>query len=303
MHLDKPPLIAGKTILIKVIAMLLFLGASVFLFSRSIDRGDRYLDVRDRALKIEATVVSIKEDTDSEGSTEYDIYIGYTYEGKYYEHQHDTYHSYSSAKKQLGKKVTIYVDPEHPGRTLHSITSSCATYAIFGYTSLMIFLFLLCGPYRKTNVHAFGWNRATVEKDLPNIVRFGHRYQFMIIPAIVGMVIMTRFNDFTYKIFWVLNSAWLLIGLLVLRTRCRKLRLVKQGRYTFRKDVLINKEEKYDSEDGYTYVLTFSGADSTWTKNVSERVFNTMQKGHTVDAVYLEGAKSPLVKYDHGGEF
>lgn len=297
MRYEKPPFLPTKSVILKCFGIVLFLALSVFLLYKSVERGDHYLEVRNSALEIVATVVSVDEDYDPDNGTDYDTVIGYTYEGQYYEREYKTYSTYKKAAEHLGEQVTIYVDPDEPGDTIGSISSSCGNYAIFGVLALIISVAILCSPFRMRYVDAYGWNRTTVQMDLALVLRHNHRWLSCVIPSLVGMFLLSRFTDFASNFLWVCNWVLMFIGLVIYRSYRRKLQLVKNNSYTINKDTLVSKKESYDSDSGTTYSLTFANEKQKWDKTVTKKVYQAMEKGHTIDTVYLQGAKKPILVY------
>ena len=115
------------------------------------------------------------------------------------------------------------------------------------------------------------------------------------LPSVVAICILVRFAEFASTFLWV--CAWLLmfVGLVILCNCLRKLRLVREGKYTIYQDKLTKKHNTYDSEDGYTYYLTFANQKYEWKKMVTKAVYDSMEEGNVVDAVYLDGMKKPVL--------
>lgn len=295
MHLEKPPFLSGKDMAWKCIGLLILLLIVAATLYHCVDLGDHYLDIYDRAVTLEATVVNVEEDYDPEDGTEYDTIIGYTYQGKYYERIHSSYSTYKKAASHMGEKVMIQIDPEEPQNTLKAIRSDCAIFGCFGVIFLIAFVAVCCGPFRLRYVQSYGWNRSAIEMDIPIVLRHNYRFLSCFLPSAVGFFLLWRYREFAAVFIWVFNSILLLIGLIILGVYLHKRKLIKEGRYTIRQDTLIRKTTTYDSDDGTTYYFEFENGGGTWKKSVKAKLYDAMQEGDVMDAVYLEGTKLPLL--------
>lgn len=71
---------------------------------------DEYHRLEHTAVQVTATITRVEEH-ESDDSTDYWQYISYTHEGRTYS---DIFYKSSSKSNVLGKKVTVYIDPEQP---------------------------------------------------------------------------------------------------------------------------------------------------------------------------------------------
>lgn len=88
-----------------VIGLGLFAGGIIWLIS--------CFHFRETAIEVPAVITEITRQRDSDGEYYHNVYISYEYNGEYFEDI--PINSYSSSMYQ-GQEVTLYCDPEHPGR-------------------------------------------------------------------------------------------------------------------------------------------------------------------------------------------
>ena len=80
------------------------------------------------------------------------------------------------------------------------------------------------------------------------------------------------------------------------------LRVIKNQEYRVPRDILVEKSTSYDSEDGFTYTLTYqTDCGTRWDKNTTERIYTILNEGSGVIAVYMPGKQKPLLHYDLWG--
>ena len=91
----------------------LFLVLGVGWLYGNILTSDEYDRLEHTAVMVNATVTRVKEVRDDEGMDDYKQYISYTYQGILYR---DVYYKTTGKSDVMGDRVTVYIDPENPGK-------------------------------------------------------------------------------------------------------------------------------------------------------------------------------------------
>lgn len=88
-----------------IIGLGLFVGGLAWLIS--------CFHFRESAIEVPAVITEITKQRDSDGEYHYKVYISYEYSGEFFEDI--PINSYSSSMYE-GQEITLYCDPEHPGK-------------------------------------------------------------------------------------------------------------------------------------------------------------------------------------------
>lgn len=282
---------------IKCIVSLILLVAIVLFLRGGIRNGEQYLKSSANAATVHATVVRIEEDWDSEDGTKYKAMMRYTYAGKEYEHHYKTYSTYDKAAAMLDKTVTLTVDPEHPNETIEDIRSSCVDCCVTAMILLSSMVFLLGTFVKCSNVDTYGWHMETVAQDLPKAVFSKNMFIVPLIPALGGAALLSRYYDAAGGLVFLAEGAALIGSAVMLKNYLRKMKLVREGRYILRRDYFVSKRFQYDSDGPDRYYVTFTNGQNTWEENMGKRLYDILEPGDTIDTVYLEGEKKPIMRH------
>ena len=268
---------------------------------------EHYRRVYQKPLEVEAVVAYHEVESDSEGSDDYLSYLSYTvngvkYTGVLYENKGS-----KSSLTPVGTQVTIQVSPENPGKTLSSIRKKAANTIYFTFAILFVSISLLLKRLitrGQTKGMRHKPDSETVERDARLQIWGDFRWKLYLLVC-VGLGVMCLYYPMIFKE----DAAQPIMGisavLLVIRSvkLCRMLGCLKRQEYRLMRNELINKSVHEDSDSGTTYTLQFGNEQGSWSKNVSLEVFNRVEVGQAVYALYFsEQDKKPFLHYDENGD-
>ena len=131
---EKPPINPVKLIL-KILLIPFLTLISAVMLNLTFGYGEHYLEIRDRAVEVEAVIVRVEESWDSDGDREYDAIMRYTVNGKDYEQKYRSFGSRYKAEDRIGTTVVTSVDPEDPQMEVHDLAVKCGRGTFFSTKS------------------------------------------------------------------------------------------------------------------------------------------------------------------------
>lgn len=292
--MEKPPRRVGMTIF-KYILVLVLLLLGYVLASGSFYEIMRYRNLQDAAVTVTAECTHIKETYDSEDGTEYDVYLTYVYQGDSYTNFHRTFGTLSAAEKLIGTNVEIRIDPENPDDLIGEVRNGGITMSILGSLAVAFVFSAICIREREYYVKVFGWRREAIDRDLRGKMR--RSASSWLWPIIFGAGMLTTGILLEATLMFIVGGAALVMGIFSLFDWAKKVRLVRQERYRITRDSLVGKHMSKDSDGDDTYHLDYSNGRETWSRNVSSLKYHQAVSGETIESVYLEGAKKPVLNY------
>ena len=292
--LDKPPINPVKLILKIVLIPVLSLIVAAMVYV-TFGYGEHYLQVCDTALEVEAVIVRVEESWDSEGDKQYDAIMRYTVNGQDYEQKYRSFGNKYKAEGRIGTTVVTSVDPEDPQTEIHDLAIKCGIGTVFSGIAMAILVAVISMGIRKPFTAYYGWNRASVEKDLPREIHRAYRWDVILLPGIVVATLLIRHHQVHDWFLFVIGAIVLLRGVVLLRNYIRAMHLFRQERFTLRRDTYVSKRVTTDSDGNEQYHITFSNGKNTWEQTVNRKRYDAQGSGNIIDAVYLEGDKRPIM--------
>ena len=273
------------------------------MFFKGIVDLEHYSRVYQNPLRTTATVTrhAVHEDEDD---TDYLSYITYTVNGVQYA---DIRYEDENRKGELtpvGQRVIVEVSPEDPAVLVKDLLS---TRFSTEFSTIMIAFAAAAGwqswTRRKRSKNLAGApDQEQMERDLRLTVYGRISLSSWLILAILMGALWWRYPLFIEDWIKYVAVGSLVIWLISLVFALRCLRSIQNQEYRVTRDVLEEKSSSYDSEDGYTYTLTYRSESGTyWSKNTTERIYTIINEGSGVIAVYMPGKKKPLLHYDLWG--
>lgn len=248
--------------------------------------------------------VTRHEVDENDDDTDYLSYISYTVNGVRYADIRYENKNKNAELTPIGQKVTVEVSPEDPAVLVEELLN---TRFSTEFSTIMIAFAAAAGwqiwMRRKRSKNLPGApEQEQIERDLRLTV-----YGRMSLSSWLILAILTSALWWRYPLFiegWIKYVAvgsiviWLIS--LVFAIRC--LWSIRNQDYRVTRDILVKKTRSYDSEDGYTYTLTYRSDNGTsWDKNTTERIYTIINEGSGVIAVYMPGNQKPLLHYDPWG--
>lgn len=291
---EKPPINPVKLILKIVLIPFLTLISAVML-NLTFGYGEHYLEIRDRAVEVEAVIVRVEESWDSDGDREYDAIMRYTVNGQDYEQKYRSFGNKYKAEDRIGTTVVTSVDPEDPQTEVHDLAVKCGIETFFSTAMMAILMATLTMRIRKPYTAYYGWSRSAAEKDLPHQIHSTYRWDVLLLPGIVMAALLIRHRQIHSWFLFAIGAIVLLAGVVVLRNYIHAMRLLRQERFTLRRDTYVSKQIRTDSDGDEHYSITFTNGKNTWEQAVDRKRYDTLGSGNIIDAVYLEGDKRPIM--------
>ena len=291
---EKPPINPVKLIL-KILLIPFLTLISAVMLNLTFGYGEHYLEIRDRAIEVEAVIVRVEESWDSDGDREYDAIMRYTVNGQDYEQKYRSFGNKYKAEDRIGTTVVTSVDPEDPQTEVHDLAVKCGIGTFFSTAMMAILMATLTMRIRKPYTAYYGWSRAAVEKDLPHQIHSTYRWDVFLLPGIVMVALLIRHRQVHSWFLFAIGAIVLLIGVVVLRNYIHAMRLLRQERFTLRRDTYVSKQIRTDSDGDEHYSITFTNGKNTWEQAVDRKRYDTLGSGNIIDAVYLEGDKRPIM--------
>lgn len=278
-----------KNILVPL--LLIIACCSVFL---GYTEGQRYLQLREHSVQVAVEESRIEEDEDSEGDTDYDLYVQYTYNGQRYEILYQRYNARKSAVSAQKSLTTLRIDPNDPVCHVEGVREDSMETWFFGALALALSAACCAIPGRKAYVQEYGWLRQYVEKDL--VIRLRRRMITWVPELLFSVVCFAGWIPCRMWMLFISGGISLVVGVIFAIRWLRNRTLIYGGEYSLRQDVLEEKAVKSDSE-GKNYHIYYSNGKEKWCRNTPKRVYDLLNCGDTVETVYLGEQKRPFFAF------
>lgn len=275
-----------------LIPSLLILGF-VMIFS-GYQESVRYLDVRDRAVTVSATITHFVKYEDSK-DTEYILYAKYTYIAEQYSTSYLTTTSYSKATSMIGQTVTFHINPDKPWEEVSDVKSGAVSLYCFGSLFAAAGVACCCIRERKHFVEAFGWTRQNVHSDLNAKIR--RKMASWLFFGISGICLLGAWFLHEHTLHLVFGLIFIVIAARSLGNWCKMRKYIQNGDYRLARETLTEKTSNSDGDGGRNYYLHFSDGENTRRCAVNYKRYNSAQEGETQEEVYLPGRKRPFFVY------
>ena len=264
---------------------------------------EHYTRVYQNPLRATATVIRHEVD-ENDDDTDYLSYISYTVNGVRYADIRYENKNKNAELTPIGQKVTVEVSPEDPSVLIADLLK---TRFSTEFSTIMVAFVAAAGwrgwTHRKRSKNLVGApDQEQLERDLRLTV-----YGRMSLSSWLILAILTGALWWRYPLFiegWVKYVAVgsIVIWLISLVVAIGCLRVIKNQEYRVTRDILVEKSTSYDSEDGFTYTLTYqTDCGTRWDKNTTERIYTILNEGSGVIAVYMPGKQKPVLHYDGWG--
>jgi hypothetical protein len=159
--------------------------------------------------------------------------------------------------------------------------------------SLRKFLKVLLIAKKHTNPAKFNNNKIIMH--LKNVAR--QRIAIILPCFFIAITQFIIFIIFEAPLFCVTAFVAFLISLLFLFKYLWVNLNIKRMRYFVVTETLVNKEITTDDENHSYYRLYFSSKTTNWKKNLSERQYNMIEPGETIQSVYYNNTSSPELAF------
>lgn len=296
---EKPP-IRKFQFYARIILMTILLCLSLLMVLSALAVASQYESAKDNALTLEAEIIRVDVQSDSEGSDTYWAVMRYKYRGVSYEGDYKSFGNERDARALVGQIVTIQVDPADPADTLDELLHN----GRFGIAMACIFLGLglACGKirYRQTYAETYGWRRETVKKDILQKLWRKSLWQPFLAAELVYIGAAAMYPGVYLNIGMVVIFLLVgVIGMVSLIRYLRDIRLVREDRFRLTRDRFVSKRIVTDSEDPDKHLITYTNGSETWEKQVSYKHYASADSSDTIESAYLEGHKRPILNYSH----
>lgn len=283
------------------VLMLAAFAVVVFFVAVPVISLEHYNRVYQNPLTVTATV-TVHDDYDDEGDTDYRSYISYQAGGRSYSDIQFEDKDTASELTPIGTQLQVQVSPEDPGRLISELEGE-GRMLIFSAPMLMYILSGLAGMLirnRRSRGICGTPDRETIARDLKLTIlgRMSHFFWFLIGAGYLTMWwrYPAVYQKKTLIAAAVCGVTWLWCVFRDIRDDAK----VRHQEFEVRRDELVQKEYIPDSE-GDTYRLHYRSGERTWSRDVSERYYNSVSEGAKILAVYLPGEKKPSLHYDLDG--
>lgn len=275
---------------IKIGLLAILLVAGILLLRSGYRTALHYLDVKDNAVEVTATVTRVDEWEDSEGSPYYDVYVKYTYMEQVYDQEIDGHRN-----ADVGDRFAIYINPADPMEIMQETRSSYKIAIVFGALFLGIAYGVTGMCIRSGWCETFGINKEMIHRDLLRKLKGNTGMGFLIIATGTGAGWSITRKDLLLLACAVLS---VIAGIRKLKTFLAESRLIKAQEYTVQNDRLISKRVEEDSE-GDTYYLRYQTSDGlSYELDVSPKVYHKAVEGDEILSVFLPQQKKPYMTID-----
>lgn len=292
---NKKPLLGT---ILAIVALLIV----VIMFIGSLKDCGRYARLYNDPIYVDAVVTDHDEYEDSDGDTTYRSYITYRLDGKKYTNVR--YESTSSRSKltDLGEEVTITINPEDHGELMKDVANPATTVMLGVFTSLGMAAAIQELLRLKLSRYQLGAiDREVARKDALIMVQ---SRVFRILWTLLAVLLVCLpsfypmlFGSGYYAAAIVMCIFWAICIVRIIRDT----RLIQNGNFEIRRDVLIRKEQSTDSDGDPVYTLYYKGVKGQWSKSVSYKKYLIAEEGCAIYAVYLGSSNNPLFHYDEDG--
>lgn len=284
---DKPPIV--KELLWKKIAfgsIFLIIGLALMIFSISECR--RFRAIRDAAVTVTATICEVKEVTDGDFGTEYDVYVEYSYQGKSYKECHMTSKK-SMWMDRVGQTLTLTINPEKPEEELDDLSDGLVFSMFFGLPIFCVGVHsLLIQNYRLTYVEMYGLRSSAIRSDLILSAKKQLAWLWLLLYGVGDIV----FGFYIIDIDSVGAAAILLgVGVLILCvffmvSYFKTLKRVKTDPYVVREFTVLDKRLTKDSDGDAQYEILLEYKDGKAWEHSTKKEYNSIYLGEKLTYIF-----------------
>lgn len=251
-----------------------------------------------RSVEVKATVAELEEYEDSEGATQYDLYISYTYDGKTYRPEYDVKKA-SAWRNRIGETITIRIDPENPAEPITNLTSG-RWFIYVGIVMVHAVACLSAGILDKHLDRGFLPDHETLHGKVCAWVR--HRLTVPLTAIFLALsleLLHWRYpRGFEGMFLHIVGFVLIALALWRLRRVAQWFRMANNLEYEVVYGKLVEKiYDEGDSDSAATYDLRFTDGSRVWTKRVDAKTYHTAREGTSGMVVYLPNRKVEILTF------
>lgn len=286
--MGKPGIKPGALIC-KCIFMMLTLIVGMVLLIISLDAADSYRNTR--GVAVTASVTRIDEYEDSEGGTDYDVFVEYTYDGRVWNQE---YTEISGSKARIGDEHTIHINPAAPLEIMEETESDAKTFCIMASVFLAVTAGLSGIRIRQDYCTAFGISREHIVKDLQNRIRSERSWQ--VTAAITLCLGIGTIAGCGFWFSYLVLVVSLTLTVVFLINHSNRARAFRNEAYSIQRDRLVAQKHEKDSDDNDVYRQCYRNAEGgTYWVNTTAARYAAGKIGDEIIAVYFDGSKKPYM--------
>lgn len=286
--MEKPG-IKRSSLICKCIFMTLMLLAGMITLIMSLVNANSYRSTQ--GVAVTARVTRIDEYEDSEGSTDYDVFVEYTYDGQVWNQE---YTEINGAKARVGDLETIHINPADPMQIMEETASNAKTFCIVAGAFLAVGAGLSGIRIRQDYCEAFGISRENIETDLRNYIRSERGWQ---VTAAIALCLGTgAIAGCGSVVLYLVLVASLVLTIVFLIKHSNRARAFKNEAYSIRRDRLVSQKIEKDSDDNDQYYLFYANSEgATYRIHTNRKTYGQVKPGDEIIAVYFDGNKKPYM--------
>ena len=286
-----------RVFIVKWLAIAVFACIALTTFANSLFLANRFMNLQDSCVTVQAQIIRVEVVEDTEGSDTYNTIMRYEYQGIQYTDKYRNYSSRKEAEAMINQIVAIQLDPDSPSENMDEIRSDAKAHLAIAVGLFGICLWIAGVRQRQDYVQVYGWYREAVKKDMIRYILCKSRFYVILIPLAVHYSVKFTFsNVYGFSIADLIGAVAVLLSVRFMMIFIRRLRMVSHDQFYMSRDSFVSKREDSDS-DGSSYYITYRNGTRTWEKAVSYRVFDHANPGDVLETAYLEGEKKPLLSF------